>query len=82
MQKKTVILYLISLSWRVIFMEIPDTFLCSSYVSRYVQSFKVFGKNLLKLELFKDKTFIRISVLQHIHHENRPISSAFNPRRK
>ena len=63
-------------------MEIPDKFLCSGYVSRHVQSFKGFGKNLLKLELFKDKTLIRISVLQHIHHENRPISSAFNARRK
>ena len=63
-------------------MEIPDTFLCSGYVSRHVQSFKGFGKNLLKLELFKDKTLIRISVLQHIHHENRPISSAFNARQK
>ena len=30
----------------------------------------------------KDKTLIRISVLQHIHHENRSISSAFNARRK
>ena len=56
-------------------MEIPDKFLCSGYVSRHVQSFKGFGENLLKLELFKDKTLIRISVLQHIHHENRPISS-------
>ena len=38
--------------------------------------------NLLKLELFKDKTLVSISVLQHIHHENRPISSAFKARRK
>ena len=51
-------------------------------VSRQMQSFKGFGENLLKLELFKDKTLVRISVLQHIHHENRPISSAFNARRK
>ena len=63
-------------------MEIPDTLLCSGYVSRHVQSFKGFGKNLLKLKFFNDKTLIRISVLQHIHHENRPISSAFNARRK
>ena len=63
-------------------MEIPDTLLYSGYVSRNMQSFKGFGKYILKLELFKDKTLIRISVLQHIHHENRPISSAFNPRRK
>ena len=47
-------------------MEIPDTFLCSGNVSRHVQSFKGFGKNLLNLELFNDKTLIRISVLQHI----------------
>ena len=80
--KKKVTLYLISLSLRVIFIEIPDTFLCSGYVSRHVQSFKGFGKNLLKLEPFKDKTLIRISVLQHIHHKTRPISSAFNARRK
>ena len=39
-------------------------------------------KNLLKLELFKDKTLIRISVLQYIHYKNQPISSAFNARRK
>ena len=54
-------------------MEIPDTILCSGYVSRHLQSYKGFGENLLKLELFKDKTLIRILVLQHIHHENRPI---------
>ena len=63
-------------------MEIPGTFSCSGYVFWHVQSFKGFGKNLLKLEHFKDKTLIRISVLQHIHHENRPIFSAFNARRK
>ena len=34
------------------------------------------------MEHFKDKTLGRISVLQHIHHENRPISTAFNARRK
>ena len=56
-------------------MEIQGTFLYSSYVSRHVQS-------LLKLELFKDKTLVRISVLQYIHGENRPISSAINTRWK
>ena len=54
-------------------MGILGTFLCSGYVSRHVQSFKGFGKNLLKLEFFKDKTLISISVLQHILHENCPI---------
>ena len=54
----------------------------SSYVSWHVQSFKGIGNYLLKLELFKDKTLIRISLLQHIHHKNRPISSAFNAIRK
>ena len=63
-------------------MEIPDTILCGGHVSRHVQRFKGFGKNLLKLELFKDKSLIRISVLQHIHHDSRPISSAFNAKRK
>ena len=63
-------------------MEIPGTLLCSGYVSRHVQSLKGFGQNLRKLELFKDKTLIPISVLQHIHHENRPIFSAFKARRK
>ena len=52
-------------------MEIPDTFLCSSYVSRHVQSSDGFGQDLLKLGLFKDKTLDRILFLQHIHHENR-----------
>ena len=47
-------------------MEIPNIFLCSVYVSRHVQSFKGFGKNLLKLELFKDKTLIRTSVYNAI----------------
>ena len=51
-------------------MEIPGTCLCIDYVSRHVQSFKAFGRNLLKLELFKDKSLVRISFLQHIHHEN------------
>ena len=60
-------------------METPDTFLCIGYVSPHVQSCKGFGKNLLKLALFKDKLLGHISVLQH---ENRPISSAFNARRK
>ena len=40
-----------------------------------MQSFKGFGLNLLKLELLKDKALVRISFLQHIHHENR---SSFN----
>ena len=57
-------------------MEIPDTFLCIGCISRLVQSFKGFGQNLLK-ELFKDKILGRIPALQHILHENRPISSAF-----
>ena len=43
--KKKAALYLISF---IIFMEIPDTFLCSDYVFRHVQSFKGFGKNLKK----------------------------------
>ena len=34
------------------------------------------------MELFKDKTLVRISFSQHIHHENRSISSAFNARGK
>ena len=53
-------------------MEIPGNFLCISYISQHIQSFKRFGQNLLKLELFKDKTLGRISVLQLIHHKNRP----------
>ena len=52
------------------------------YVSRHAQCFKRFGLNLLKLKLFEDKTLVRISFLQHIHHENRPISITFNARRK
>ena len=63
-------------------MEIPGTFLCSGYVSRHVQSFKGLGKNLVKLELFKDKTLVCISFLQHVHLENWPISSVLNARRK
>ena len=63
-------------------MEIPDTLLCSGHVSRHAQSFNGFGKNLLKLELFKEKTLVRISYLQHINHENRSISNAFDARRK
>ena len=59
-------------------MEIPDMFLCIGYVSRHVQCFKGFGSNLLMLELFKDKALGRISVLHHIHHGNRPISSVFS----
>ena len=51
-------------------------------VSRHARCFKRFGLNLLKLKLFKNKTLVRISILQHIQHENRPISSAFNARRK
>ena len=43
MQNKAVMLYLISLSWRVTFMEISGTFLYSGYVSRDAQSFKGFG---------------------------------------
>ena len=54
-------------------------FLCSGYVFRHEQSFKRFGWNALKLELFKDKILVYISFLWHIHHENRPIFSAFNP---
>ena len=63
-------------------MEIPGTFLCSGYVSQHLQRFKGFGQNLLKLQLFKDKSLARISFLQHIHYENQPISSAFNTRQK
>ena len=40
------------------------------------------SENLLKLELFKYKTLVGILFLWHIHHENRPIPSAFNVRRK
>ena len=63
-------------------MEFPGTFLSMVYISQHVQSFKGFGQNLLKLQLFKDKTLVCISFLQHIHHENWPISSAFNARQK
>ena len=64
-------------------MEILDTFLRIGYISRHVQSFKVL-KDLDKIywSWVKDKTLGRISVLQHIHDENLPISSAFNARRK
>ena len=67
--KKTVIvLYLISLSLHVTFIEILRTFLSSGYVSGHVQNFKGFEWNLLKSELFKNKTLVRISFLRHIHH--------------
>ena len=64
------------------FIELLGTFLCRGYVSQYVQSFRGFRKNLLKLELFKDKILVCISFLRHIHHKNWPISSAFNVRQK
>ena len=63
-------------------METPGTFLCKGYVSWHVQSFKGFELSLLKLELFKYITLVRISFLHRIHQEDRPISSAFNARRK
>ena len=62
-------------------MEIRGTFLCSDYFSRHVQRVKGFRWNLLRLELLRDKTLVRISFLQHIHHENRSISSTFNAKR-
>ena len=43
MRQKAVILYLISLKQHVTFMEILGMFVCSDYVSQYVQSFKGFG---------------------------------------
>ena len=80
-KKKTVILYLNCLSNASLLWK-SQAFLCSGYVSQHVQSFKGFGYNLLKLQFFKDKSLARISYLQHIHREIRPISSAFNARQK